>query len=247
MIHCISVENMRSSDANTIANFVPGLELMYRAAEGVYKAVDWHGRIAILAGSGNNGGDGYALACILKEQGLDCAVFTLGSRLSEDSLHYMQIAREMGVPIQPFDQNRGLTGYDFAVDCLLGTGFRGSIRADYRAAIEAINNSGAFVVSVDINSGMNGDTGEADIAVHSDVTVTIGYVKDGLITKAAGEYMKKLICADIGIRLAQTENYICSPEEWLEFCGRNQLDSSKTSAIISGHAYSLAPEWFVFS
>ena len=65
MIECISVKNMRLSDAYTIANLVPSLELMYRAAYGVFKAVDWHGRIAIVVGSGNNGGDGFALACIL--------------------------------------------------------------------------------------------------------------------------------------------------------------------------------------
>ena len=66
MIDCISVENMRRSDAYTIENFVPSLELMYRAAYGVFCQVGWYGKIAILAGSGNNGGDGYALACILK-------------------------------------------------------------------------------------------------------------------------------------------------------------------------------------
>ena len=57
MIDCISVENMCQSDAYTIANLVPGLKLMYRAAYGVFKAVNWHGRTAIVVGSGNNGGD----------------------------------------------------------------------------------------------------------------------------------------------------------------------------------------------
>ena len=56
---------MRLSDAYTIANLVPSLELMYRAAYGVFKAADWHGQTAIVVGSGNNGGDGFALACIL--------------------------------------------------------------------------------------------------------------------------------------------------------------------------------------
>jgi NAD(P)H-hydrate epimerase len=78
MIDCISVENMRQSDTYTIENFVPSLELMYRAAYGVFESVDWHGKIAIIAGSGNNGGDGYALACILKDQGYDCTVYFLG-------------------------------------------------------------------------------------------------------------------------------------------------------------------------
>ena len=80
MIPCISVENMRRSDAYTIANFVPGLELMRRAAMGVFKAYHWPGATAIVVGSGNNGGDGFALAWILKERGFDCTVFTVSQK-----------------------------------------------------------------------------------------------------------------------------------------------------------------------
>ena len=90
MIDCVSVENMRLSDAYTIANLMPSLELMYRAANGVFKAADWHGRTAIVVGSGNNVGDGFALACILKEHNYDCTVFTVSQRLSEDSAYYAE-------------------------------------------------------------------------------------------------------------------------------------------------------------
>lgn len=217
MIPCISVENMRQSDAYTIANFVPSLELMHRAAMGVFKAVPWEGRTAILVGSGNNGGDGFALACILREQGFDCTVFTVSGRLSDDSAYYAEKAREAGVPIHPLEQS-SLKGYSILVDCLLGTGFSGTVRENYRMAIEAINAEPAYVVSVDINSGMNGDTGEAELAVRSDLTVTIGYVKRGLVTEHAGLYMKRLVCADIGIVLVRDEEWIseenCPP--WLD-------------------------------
>lgn len=212
MIDCVSVENMRLSDAYTIANLVPSLKLMHRAAQGVFNAVNWHGRTAIVVGSGNNGGDGFALACILKEHGFDCSVFTVSQRLSADSAYYADQAASAGVSIRPFTPDC-LIGYDFVVDCLLGTGFSGSIRENYRAAIEAINASKAYVVSVDINSGMNGDTGEAEIAVKSDLTVTIGYIKTGLICENAGKYMKRLVCADIGIILVKEEEKICGPEE----------------------------------
>ena len=242
MIDCISVENMRQSDAYTIENFVPSLELMYRAAYGVFESVDWHGKIAIIAGSGNNGGDGYALACILKDQGYDCSVYFLGSRLTADSLHYAQIAKGMGVKILPFDLSC-LCGWDIVVDCLLGTGFKGNVRADYRTAIEIINASGAFIVSVDINSGMNGDTGETEIAVRSDLTVTIGYVKNGLITANAGTYMKRLVCVDIGIILAGSENYICNHEEWRNFCHLESIDTVHTALIHDGRTYFKSPEW----
>lgn len=204
MIDCISVENMRLSDAYTIANLVPSLELMYRAARGVYQAVTWKGRVAVVAGSGNNGGDGFALAWILREEGFDCAVFTVSSRLSKDSAYYADKAAAAGVPVEAFKAGC-LDGFDIVVDCLLGTGFSGGVRENYRTAIDAINASGAYVVSVDINSGMNGDTGEAEIAVRSDLTVTIGYVKMGLITENAGRYMKRLVCTDIGIVLVKEE------------------------------------------
>ena len=213
MLDCISVENMRLSDAQTIANWVPSLELMGRAAEGVFRAAKWEGPVAIAVGSGNNGGDGFALACILRANNIDCTVFTLSSRLSADSSYYADKAIAAGVPVEPFKPDC-LDGYAMVVDCLLGTGFQGALRDSYRSAIEAINASGAYVVSVDINSGMNGDTGDAELAVRSDLTVTIGYVKHGLLTPNAGAHMKRLVCADIGIRLAEEEKKICNAKEW---------------------------------
>ena len=207
MLSCVSVENMRISDAYTIANFVPSLELMYRAAMGVFMAHQWQGGTAIVVGSGNNGGDGFALAWIQKEKGFDCTVFTVGQRLSEDSAYYAAKAKEAGVPAVPFEKGC-LEGFVNVVDCLLGTGFSGTLRENYRQAIEAINESGAYIISVDINSGMNGDTGAAELAVRSDLTVTIGFIKSGLVAKNAGKYMKHLVCADIGIVLVHEEGYI---------------------------------------
>lgn len=232
MIDCISVENMRRSDAYTIANLVPSLKLMHRAAYGVFLAANWKGTIAIVVGSGNNGGDGFALACILKEHHYDCTVFTVSHRLSEGSAFYAEKAASTGVPVRPFEA-QCLTGCQFVVDCLLGTGFQGQLRENYRTAIDAINASGAYVVSVDINSGMNGDSGEGELAVRSDLTVTIGYVKRGLISGNAGKHMKRLVCADIGIKLVKEEWKICEehdiPDETCLLCPRwLDLQSIKT-------------------
>ena len=210
MMDCISVENMRLSDARTIAELVPGSALMGRAAEGVYRAAQWHGRVAIVAGSGNNGGDGFALACILRRQGVPCEIFTVSPRLSADSASYAEAAQKLGVPVRPYEDGC-LSGFDMVVDCLLGTGFSGRVRDHYRAAIEGINESGAEVISVDLNSGMNGDTGEAELAVQSNLTVTIGFVKKGLVTENAGRYMQRLVCVDIGIVLAYEEDKIGTP------------------------------------
>ena len=213
MLDCISVANMRDSDAYTIANLVPSLELMHRAARGVFRAHHWQGRTAILTGSGNNGGDGYALACILKEAGFDCTIFSVSRRLSPDSAHYAALAAAADVPVHPFRPGC-LAGFDTVVDCLLGTGFQGEVRDDYRAAIEAINGAGAFVISVDINSGMNGDTGEGAVVVRSDLTVTIGYVKRGLVRARAGEAIRRLVVAPIGIELVRKEEQLCKPNEY---------------------------------
>lgn len=248
----VSVDRMRRSDAYTIDHFVPGKELMRRAAYGVYSSYDsWKGRrIAIIAGGGNNGGDGYALAGILKENGIDSVVYKVSDKLSEDGRFYCDKARASGVAVLDFhgssagneaspaihgssagseaipDANGSgncgvpgsvfrvtetgrddagrkneLAGYDVIVDCMLGTGFRGEVRGRAAEAIRAINDTDAYVISVDINSGLNGDTGEAALAVRSDLTVSIGYYKKGLFTGDSHKYIKRMVNVDIGIVL----------------------------------------------
>ena len=202
----ISVARMRESDAYTIAYFVESKELMRRAAQGVFDAVDWKGKkkIAIVAGSGNNGGDGYALAGILADHGIPAQLFRVSEKFSDDGLFYYHRAIDQGMPDRLFSQECTLSGYDVIVDCILGTGFTGAPRGRAADAIRAVNDggkSGAFVVSVDINSGMNGDTGEAELAVRSDLTVSIGFYKTGLFLGRAPELIGELVNIDIGITL----------------------------------------------
>ena len=211
-LDCISVANMRESDRLTIERFCSGRTLMYRAALGVFRAEDWEGRTAIAVGGGNNGGDGYALACILAKHGHPCRLMKLSEKLTEESAFYAGLAAGLGVPMETYAPG-AFADCDTIVDCLLGTGFQGSLREPWRSAVEEINASGARVISVDINSGMNGDTGEAETAVRSDLTVTIGFVKRGLVTENAGRYMKRLVVADIGIVLARQEDIICASGE----------------------------------
>lgn len=199
----ISVDLMRRSDAYTIENYVPSKELMYRAADGVYKAYNgWQDKkTAIVVGGGNNGGDGYALAGILKKEGMDPVIFEVSERRSEDGQYYHDIAEELGVEMKPFDADTSFSEYDVIVDCVLGTGFTGEVHGKAKDAITAINSAGAYVISVDINSGMNGDTGEAKLAVKSDLTVSIGYYKQGQFKGDADKYIGKLTVVDIGIVL----------------------------------------------
>ena len=203
---------MRESDRLTIERYVPGRTLMYRASLGVYKAVPWHGNIMIAVGGGNNGGDGYALACILTKNGYTCNIVKLSEKLTDDSSYFAKKAKELGIPSQTY--TKGIfEKSDMIVDCLLGTGFKGELREPWLGAVKEINSSDARIISVDINSGMNGNTGEAETAVCSDITVTIGYVKRGLVSQNAAKYIRKLIVADIGIVLAKQEYMICPPAD----------------------------------
>ena len=97
MKEVITVGNMRESDAHTIAQYVPSKVLMYRAAMGVCRAADWKGKIGILTGAGNNGGDGYALACILADRGIACQVLRVSEKFSQDGQHYHDLALSKGV------------------------------------------------------------------------------------------------------------------------------------------------------
>jgi len=214
MLNVITVKTMRESDAHTIAEYVPSLELMYRAAMGVYRAADWNGKIGILVGSGNNGGDGYALACILADNGKECTVYRVSDKFSEDGKYYHDLALSKGVEIVPFVEETDLKDCVTLVDCILGTGFSGQVRDTFRAAIKAINNAkNAYVISVDINSGMNGDSGKAELAVKSDLTVTIGYLKSGLFLGDSIWYVNKLAIADIGIRLIRDDFFLAATDE----------------------------------
>lgn len=204
----LSVAEMRAADAYTIAHFTSSRVLMHRAAEGIYRAApSWQGRIAILVGGGNNGGDGYALACILADAGAAFDLFAVSEKLSEDGAYYRAQAQAKGARILPFTEQVHLEGYDILVDCLLGTGFHGPVRGRMRDAIARINaarQAGAFVIAADINSGMDGDTGEAECAVSSDLTVSIGYYKTGLLTPAAAARIQRLMNVEIGIVLPAT-------------------------------------------
>lgn len=213
MKEVISVQNMRESDAYTIREFVPSKELMYRAAMGVYLAAEWRGKIAILVGAGNNGGDGYALACILADKGIPSVIYRVSEKFSEDGRYYYDMALEKGVEINMFAQDTDLSGYDILVDCMLGTGFSGEVRGLYRAAIQGMNASKAYTICVDINSGMNGDTGLGDLVVKANLTVTIGFLKTGFFLGESHRHTDKLVVTDIGIKLLEEEYWLASLEE----------------------------------
>ena len=199
MLPILSVENMRRSDAACIAGGVPGRELMARAAKGIFDAARWAPPVAVVCGSGNNAGDGYALALLLRQAGVDCTVFLLGDKFSPDGRYYFDLCVSAGVPCLPCPEEPDFSSFATVADCIFGTGFAGEPRGRAKAAIEAINRSGAFVVSADINSGLDGDSGMAKAAVVSDLTVSVGSYQPGHFLNMAQDLMRGKTNADIGI------------------------------------------------
>lgn len=204
----LSVREMRDADAYTIKNFVDSKELMYRAGEAIFYVGDWNigDKVLIAAGSGNNAGDGYVVADLLNIEGIEVEILLIKDKFSEDGKYYFNRCLQKDIKYTVLDENtdydtlRGkFDSYDYVLDCIYGTGFRGEVREPVYSLIKALNDSKAFVVSADINSGMNGDTGESNICVNSDLTVSIGFLKKGLVSEEGKKHIGKLVNMDIGI------------------------------------------------
>lgn len=205
MARAVSVETMRVSDKYTIDNLVPSKELMYRAGKGIFETVDkygWKEPVAIAAGKGNNAGDGYVVARLLNDREMDVELVLTDEKFSKDGKYYFDECMEAGIPVKMYEPGMDLSCYGTILDCLLGTGFSGDVREPMASFIRAINEAGeagTFVVSADLNSGLNGDTGEGSLFVKSDLTVSIGEFKLGHFRGLADEAMKDKANVDIGI------------------------------------------------
>ncbi len=197
----LTVAEMRKADKYTIENFVDSKELMYRAGEAAYKLSNLEENVAIICGTGNNAGDGYVIANLLKENGIYCKLFLIKNKFSEDGKYYFDKCLEKNIDYEIIRDTSNYTDFTCIVDCIYGTGFTGEVKEDIRKIIENINSSTSYKVSIDINSGMNGDTGEADICIKSDLTISIGYLKKGQVSDRAKKWIGKLVNAPIGIVL----------------------------------------------
>lgn len=204
----LSVKEMRDADAYTIKNFVDSKELMYRAGEAIFYVGDWNigDKVLIAAGSGNNAGDGYVVAELLSIEGIEVEILLIKDKFSEDGKYYFNRCLQKDIKYTVLDEDddyntlRGkFDSYDYVLDCIYGTGFTGEVREPVYSLIKALNDSKASIVSADINSGMNGDTGESNICVNSDLTVSIGFLKKGLVSEEGKKHIGKLVNMDIGI------------------------------------------------
>ena len=223
----LDVKTMRESDARTINNGVSGKELMYRAAKGVFESYAWTGNTAIICGMGNNAGDGFALALLLHEAEISCTVFLLSEKCSEDGAYYLELCRERNIPIRTFTADLSLCAYGEIVDCIFGTGFRGTPEGIFAAAIDAINQSGRPVISVDINSGLDGDCGLAELCVRSDLTVSVGSYKTGHFLGCAKDMIGRLVNVEIGIEPIGVKAYLVEEADVAEVLRPRRHDTHK--------------------
>lgn len=186
-------------------------DLMKRAGAAVQRAISEKyahiSRVQVLCGSGNNAGDGYVLAALVHADsastGIGVEVLRIGRlpKRGETAYSAFEMARESGVPIIDMEDKEITTlDADLLVDALLGTGVTGTLSAGFGAAIRAINASSAPVLSIDIPSGMNPDTGTtADLLVEADLTVTFIGVKRGMVTGSGKSATGTLILDRLGL------------------------------------------------
>ncbi|MBN1384228.1 MAG: NAD(P)H-hydrate epimerase [Elusimicrobia bacterium] len=159
---------------------------------------------AIFSGGGNNGGDGFVIARHLFNNNVKVKVFTMQNKnkYSGDALVNLNILQRMKIPVINSNSIRfdTLAKTNLIVDALLGTGTKGKIRESYKNVIDKINSLGKPVVSVDIPSGIDADTGlNLGSAVKASTTVTMAAIKKGLTVKDGKKYSGKIFVVDIGI------------------------------------------------
>jgi hydroxyethylthiazole kinase-like uncharacterized protein yjeF len=180
----------------------PSLELMERAGAGladVVARVAPTGRIAVVCGKGNNGGDGLVAARLLREAGREVDVLCVWPPqwMSPDAKAMVQ--RLPGRACEAFERER-LTGAGVIVDALLGTGFEGEPRDPLDKVIAALNAARAKVVSADVPSGVNASTGEVEgVAVKATATATFHRAKPGLWIHPGKAHAGEVHIVDIGI------------------------------------------------
>lgn len=202
---------VREIDRRAIAEQgIPGYTLMQRAAAAALAVLRnrWPEarHIAVVCGPGNNGGDGYVLARLASEAGMETDVVEAAdpARLSSDAARAR--ADWMTAGGAPTG-TEVLPQADMIVDALLGTGVDRPLTDDYAVLVDAINAAGRPVLSVDIPSGLDADSGEiCGKAVRADVTVTFIALKRGLYTDAGPDCTGEVVFDDLGMPLEAYED-----------------------------------------
>ncbi len=192
---------MREAEKSSEDFGIPSEVLMKRAgralADEVQEAAARLGvkDVLFVCGTGNNGGDGYVAARELLSRGLEVSVFSFFGELSAGCRREKK--RFTGKTV------RSVSGR-LIVDCIFGTGLNRKLQGEFASVVKKINSGGAYVISADIPSGINGDNGLVmGAAVKADLTVAFGYPKIGCVIGDGIDYSGKLTVKDIGIAAAE--------------------------------------------
>ncbi len=242
MKYLVTAEEMRRYDRNTVEKIgIPAAVLMERAALAALRAVQDHscGRdtgsrtALILAGTGNNGGDGLALARLLCEDGWQVEVWIAGNtgKASEQWTRQRRILESYPVDIGTKPARRE---YTVLIDALFGVGLSREITGEYLEAVERFGTLSGYRIALDIPSGVEPDSGSIlGAAVRADETVTFGFCKRGMVLYPGCEYAGKITVADIGISErcffgSRPGMFVCErpPEELLP---RRRHDGNKST------------------
>lgn len=200
-----TVEQVRALDRRAIDEFgVPGIELMRRAAWAGWSSLRRHWpearRVAVYCGPGNNGGDGFLLALLAREAGLQVEVMALADAAHGDAALARQAWMQAGGRVRRWAQGQSLPLADVHVDALYGTGLRRAPQPAVAALINAINADPAPVLALDVPSGLDADTGVCPgDAVRADVTVSFIAAKRGLHTGHAADHVGRLQLDALGL------------------------------------------------
>ncbi len=199
----LKAREMAEIDRRTIEEIgIPSLVLMENAARGVFVTLKSRfpdaKRVVVVAGKGNNGGDGIAVARMLHLNGYRVDVFLPAGEPKVDAKVQLEILRRMGV--SPLREKPRWREYDLIVDAIFGTGFEPPARGEFARVIEDINSAPAPVLSVDIPSGLSADTGRVlHPCVRADVTVTFQFPKVCHVLYPASKLCGEVVVRDISI------------------------------------------------
>ncbi len=223
MERILSAEQMRTADKFTIESLgVPQDVLVNLAGNAVADVIKKRfkgGRVLVCIGKGNNGADGKVVSKVLsKVHGFSVATFNLSTSM-----------------LKIFDKK-----FDIIVDCIFGTGLNRTVDGVYKTVINKINEHGAFVVSCDIPSGLNGDNGLVmGVAVRANLTVAIQEYKLGHFLNDGPDYTGEIVCKDIGISVWE-DDYVkrISPSSVTKFFQNRKRNSHKgcygSACVIGG-------------
>jgi len=246
----VTAEQMQTLDRKAIETYhIPGIVLMENAGRGATEVL-WstypdlpNRRIAILAGKGNNGGDGFVIARYLLNHGISPKVFLLTNPevLRGDAETNYQIFKRMKGDILPLPSSKDyqkikkdLERFDLLVDGIFGTGLDADVRGYYREVIDHLNTLRTTIVSIDIPSGLDANTGKPlGTAIRASLTITFGLPKVGHLLHPGPDHTGQLKVVDIGfpkmlLDEEKVQTYLLETEEirrWLSVA--RQPDSHK--------------------